>query len=41
MPQLNQKGTDYVPLWHPDSAEELFFDQLARSISFGGVGRTL
>jgi hypothetical protein len=37
--ELVAPGVVYVPLWHPESADDLFLDQPARSLTFGGVGR--
>lgn len=36
---LVEPGVVYVPLWHPESAEDLFLDQPARACNFGGVGQ--
>jgi hypothetical protein len=36
---LIEPGVVYVPLWHPESADDLFVDQPARSLNFGGIGR--
>lgn len=37
--ELVEPGLVYVPLWHPESADDLFLNQPARSINFSGVGR--
>jgi hypothetical protein len=36
---LVEPGVVYVPLWHPESAEDVFVDAPARSLNVGGVGR--
>jgi hypothetical protein len=38
---LIEPGVVYVPLWHPESADDLFLDEPARSCNFGGVGHKL
>lgn len=36
---LIEPGVVYVPLWHPESAEDLFLDEPARALNVGGIGR--
>jgi hypothetical protein len=35
---LVEPGLVYIPLWHPESGDDIFLDQPARSCIFGGVG---
>jgi hypothetical protein len=37
--ELAEPGVVYVPLWRPESPEDLLFDQPERALAFVGVGR--
>jgi S-adenosyl methyltransferase len=36
--ELVEPGVVYIPRWHPECAEDLFFDQPERSMAFAGMG---
>lgn len=37
--ELVEPGLVYLPLWRPETPDDVFFDQPERSLGFGGVGR--
>jgi hypothetical protein len=36
---LVEPGLVYLPEWHPEGPDDVFFDRPERSISYGAVGR--
>jgi hypothetical protein len=38
--ELIDPGLVHIPLWHPDTPEDLFFDEPERTSGYGGVGRS-
>jgi hypothetical protein len=36
---LVEPGLVFLPQWHPEGPDEIFFDQPARAATYGAVGR--